>query len=304
MIKDMTKSAMVAIVGRPSAGKSTLMNALCGEKISIVTPVPQTTRNRIRGILNDQRGQLIFLDTPGYHRSEKKYNQQLTNLISESLSDCDMLLYLIDGSRALGDEEMDLIGMIGNSSLPVLTVINKIDIASADEMSGQIAELLAQNNPESPQKSILQVSARQGDGLDELKSALFDAAPEGEALYPEDFYTDQEPEFRISEIIRERAMLRARQELPHAMYVEIHDLETRESESGQQQLWVRASICVENKSQVGLVVGAGGVGIKAIRSESQKEIGRVFPYRVHLDLRVKVNPKWRRNDNLLRRIVH
>jgi GTP-binding protein Era len=123
MIKVMSKSAMVAIVGRPSAGKSTLMNALCGEKISIVTPVPQTTRNRVRGILNDESGQIVFLDTPGFHHSEKKFNQQLMTLVSESLEDCDLVLYLIDASRRPGAEERELISIIAKVSVPVLLVV-------------------------------------------------------------------------------------------------------------------------------------------------------------------------------------
>jgi GTP-binding protein Era len=305
MIKVMSKSAMVAIVGRPSAGKSTLMNALCGEKISIVTPVPQTTRNRVRGILNDESGQIVFLDTPGFHHSEKKFNQQLMTLVSESLEDCDLVLYLIDASRRPGAEERELISIIAKVSVPVLLVVNKIDAADA-AAAAAVEEQVVQAAGE-PFAAIRRVSATRSDGLEELKTELFRLAPDGEAMYPEDYYTDQDPEFRIAEIIRERAMLRAREELPHAMYVEIHDLEIRDSADGGndgRQLWVRASVNVENKSQVGLVVGKGGVGIKAIRTESQKEIGRLFPYRVHLDLRVKVSPKWRRNDGLIRRIVN
>lgn len=324
MIEDMKKSAMVAIVGRPSAGKSTLMNKLCGEKISIVTPVPQTTRNRIKGILNDEAGQIVFLDTPGFHNSLRKYNLQLKNLTTETLADCEIILYLVDASRRMGNEEQELISLLISQAVPVVLAFNKCDIANPDELEQKIlavasgdaptptetADYIGTDSADAPAAGdafagVFRISADTGDGLEELKSALFELSPEAEPLYPEEYYTDQEPEFRIAEIIRERAMLKARDELPHAMFVEIQDLEVRENPgSDQQQLWVRATLFVENKSQVGLVVGKGGAGIKAIRTESQKEIGRVFPYRVHLDLRVKPNPRWRRNDHILRRIVN
>ncbi len=278
------------------------MNLLCGEKISIVTPVPQTTRNRIRGILNDDAGQIVFLDTPGFHHSVKKFNQQLMSLVTESLEDCDLVLYIIDASRDIGAEELELLGILSRQAVPVVLVFNKCDLASPDALEKQI---LVQS--EKDFASIHRISAATGEGRQALVDSVFALAPEGEPMYPEEYYTDQEPEFRIAEIIRERAMLRARQELPHAIYVEIHDLEIKPAEGGEtgkaDQLWIRASVCVESKSQVGMVVGQGGAGIKAIRVESQKEIGRVFPYRVHLDLRVKTNPKWRRNDHLIRRLI-
>ncbi|AHC16194.1 GTPase Era [Salinispira pacifica] len=294
----MKKSAIIAIVGRPSAGKSTLMNALCGEKISIVSPVPQTTRNKIKGIMNDEAGQLIFMDTPGFHNSERKYNLEMRNLVSESLSDCDGILYVLDASRPPGEEEMQLIALLSGQKAPLVIAFNKTDIASPE----RLRELLEESPGSLPPG--MEISAATGHGLEELKQALFSISPEGEALYPEDYYTDQDPEFRIAEIIRERAMMNARDELPHAMYVEIHDMEINEREEGKiPQLWIRASVVVETKSQVGLVVGKGGTGIKEIRVKSQKEIGRLFPYRIHLDLRVKTNPKWRRNDAVLRRLM-
>lgn len=289
---------MIAIVGRPSCGKSTLMNALCGEKISIVSPIPQTTRNKIKGIMNDPRGQIVFMDTPGFHNSIRKYNLEMRSLVSESLNDCDAILYVLDASRTPGEEEMQLISLLSGQKAPLVVAFNKTDMAS----SHSLRNLLNQSAPSLPQG--VEISATRGSGLDELREALFSIAPEGEALYPEDYYTDQDPEFRIGEIIRERAMLHARDELPHAIYVEIHDMEINEREEGKiPQLWIRASVVVETKSQVGLVVGKGGTGIKEIRVKSQKEIGRLFPYRIHLDLRVKTNPKWRRNDAVLRRLM-
>lgn len=294
--KSIKKSALVAIVGRPSVGKSSLMNALCGEKISIVTPVPQTTRNRIRGILNDERGQIVFLDTPGLHQSERIFNRRLRNLVRGSIDDCDFVLYVTDVTRGVGSEEEELVNILAACTLPILIVWNKVDLGSAREMREDICRLFSARRgggelpPDISQGQ--EVSALKGDGLDELKTRLFSLSPVGEALYPADCYTDQEPAFRIAEIIREQAMLRSREELPHAIRVDIQDLEAQED----SRLWIRASICVESKSQIGLVVGRNGSGIRDIRKASQREIGRVFPYRVHLDLRVKCSPNWRRNE--------
>ena len=152
-----------------------------------------------------------------------------------------------------------------------------------------------------PQAKFVEVSALQNKGIDQLKNTLFDLAPEGEQLYPDDFYTDQPPEFRISEIIREKAVNRAKDELPHAIYVEIIDLEI---DKEKNMLWIRAFINVERESQKGLVVGKAGVGIAAIRKEAQKDIAKLFPYKIHLDIRVKAQGKWRKKDQVLKKILY
>ena len=298
------KSAMVAIVGRPSAGKSSLMNKLCEEKISIVTPVPQTTRNRIRGIMNDERGQIVFLDTPGFHQSEKVFNRRLSGLIRGSLESCDLSLYVIDVSRSPGAEEAELLSILSSSTPPIIIAYNKIDLCPAEATRRSIQHLFrgqAERGGKSKNIPIreLEISALEETGLAELKAAIFELAAEDEALYPPDIHTDQEPEFRIAEIIREQAMLRAKEELPHALYVEILELEIRE----ETRLWIRAQIRVESKSQVAIVVGKGAACIKAIRKASQREIGKLFPYRVHLDLRVKISHNWRKNEGIIRRIT-
>ncbi len=294
-------AAFVAIVGRPSAGKSTLMNALCGEKVAIVSSVPQTTRNRIRGIVNRDGGQLVFIDTPGFHDSTRTFNRHMRGLIEESIRDSEVLLYVVDGSRPPGDEELSLIELVGkHANLPRVVALNKIDTASAKRLD-QMRILLSQRLPDVP---VFEISARKPEGLEALVTELLRVSPEGEPVYPEDFYTDQPPEFRVSEIIREKALTGLREELPHSIYVRVDDMEVRELDSGGQQLWIRAFILVERNSQQGMIVGAGGQGIKRIRQSAQKEIASLFPYRIHLDLRVKVDPNWRRNDRLLDRLVH
>lgn len=289
------KAAFVAVIGRPSAGKSTLLNTICGQKISIVAPSPQTTRNKVRGILNAEEGQLIFIDTPGYHVSERKFNIRMTELVASTLEETDLILYLIDSLRRPGEEESLLLEQIKRFPGKTVVALNKTDIDNnmADEISAFIKTVL-------PSAVILPVSALKKTGIEKLKSTLFSLAPEGEQMYPAEYYTDQPPEFRAAEIIREKAINRVKEELPHAIYVEIADIETNEEE---QKLWIRAFLTVERETQKGILVGKGGAMIKAIRTEAQKELKHIFPYQVYLDLRVKVNPKWRKKDGLLKKLI-
>ncbi|MFW5688620.1 MAG: GTPase Era [Spirochaetota bacterium] len=295
-----TRSAFVAIVGRPSAGKSTLLNELCGEKVAIISPVPQTTRNRIRGIVNRPDGQLVFIDTPGFHESSRTFNRHMRGLIEETIRDCEVLLYVVDATRTPGDEELALIGSVAShTELPRVIALNKLDVARK-QTADQVRILLAQRLPDVP---CIEISALTGAGVDELLGALYEVAPEGEPVYPDDFYTDQPPEFRVAEVIREKAMTGLREELPHSIYVDVMDMEIRELEGGGEQLWIRAAILVERTSQQGMIVGKGGTGIKRIRQSAQKEIAALFPYRIHLDLRVKVDHNWSKNDRVLDRLV-
>ncbi len=290
------KSSFITLIGRPSAGKSTLMNELCGHKISIVAPSPQTTRNKVRGILTEDRGQLVFLDTPGYHLSDKKLNLQLKTVSVSALEEADLILYVIDSSRRSGEEEETLANILGKFHSKLIIAINKIDMPESN--NNQLYKDLELRFPEA---TIIPVSALKGKGIDDLKSALFEKSDDGEKMYPDEFFTDQEPEFRAAEIIREKAINRVKEELPHAIYVEISDME--EAEDGKA-LWIRAFLIVERESQKGIVVGKGGTGIKAIRVEAQKELNGIFPYRVHLDLRVKASAKWRRNDQILKKLIY
>ncbi|AEJ60853.1 GTP-binding protein Era-like-protein [Spirochaeta thermophila DSM 6578] len=288
------KVAVCAIVGRPSSGKSTLLNTLCGRKVAITSPVPQTTRNRIRGIVTEERGQIVFIDTPGYHHSEKKFNLFLKEQVIEALKEVDEILYLVDSTRSVGEEEHELIELVKQAGKPVVIALNKIDIP--EHHAEGMVPLLKAHFPSAP---IVKISAYTGEGLEELKARLFEAAEEGPQLYPEEFYTDQEPRFRIAEIIREKAIHQTREELPHALYVEVLDVEERPDET----LWARALICVERESQKGIIIGKGGEKIKTIRLQSEKELSGIFERPVRLDLRVKVVPKWRRNEGLLRRLL-
>lgn len=291
------KCATVAIIGRPSSGKSTLVNTICERKVSITASTPQTTRNAIRGIYTDQRGQLILTDTPGYHVSEQTLNLRLQETTRSSLQESDMILYMIDPKRAAGAEEQAIVDLLRTVKVPIVITINKADIAKADEIAAT-TEFLAASFPGTP---ALRLSAKNDEGVDEVLIELFKLAPEGELLYPEEAYTDQPLEFRISEIIREKAIANVTEEIPHAIYVEVSDLEYSEA---SESIWVRAFINVERETQKGILVGRGGEGIKKIRQASFKEIKRLFPGKsVQLDLRVKAQPKWRKNQIVLDRIL-
>jgi len=286
-----------ALVGRPSVGKSTLLNKMCGEKVAIVSKVPQTTRNAIRGIVNREQGQLVFIDTPGRHASQKKLNKKLMEVSNRALEDSDIVLYVLDATRAPGPEEEEVASILLPLAEKTVIAVNKMDIPGAD--FNRAMEFISLKLGESAQKRCFAVSASEGSGIDELLSALFAITPEGDLLYDDEYYTDQETGFRIAEIIREQAINRLYQELPHSLYVDIADMEFKES-----KLWVRAFIIVERESQKGMVVGKGGEMIKAIRLGALKDLKRIFDWKIDLDLRVKTGKDWRHNDHTLKRIIN
>lgn len=290
----MPKSAFVATIGRPSAGKSTLLNALCGAKVSIVSPVPQTTRNAIRGVVTRPEGQLVFVDTPGYHLSDKKINLKLRDIVLQSLADVDLILYVIDAAREPGKEEEAIASMLAKEAGRIVLAINKIDHPEARPLL--VEEFLI---PRFPEARRIKISAAQRTNLEELVQALFEKSPEGPLWYPEDVYTDQEPVFRIGEIIREKAMLHTRAELPHAIAVEYRE-STRKPDG---TLLARFDILVERDSQKAIVIGRQASAIKRIREEAEAELRELFDYPVKLQLQVVVDPDWRRDEKTLQRLI-
>ncbi len=290
----MAKSAFAAIVGRPSSGKSTLLNALCGAKVSIVSPVPQTTRNTVRGIVNRADGQVVFLDTPGFHISDKKLNLRLKDLVLRALADADLVVYLIDATREPGAEEEVLAKALGSARHTIIAAINKTDDPEAQP---ERAEAFVKDRL--PKARILSISALKGQGLDEFMNLLIELAPEGPAWYPEEYYTDQEPVFRIAEIVREKIMLHTRQELPHAVFVDYTD----SRHLGDGSLEASYDLVVERDSQKGILIGKGGSMIRTIREEAEADLAELFDYAVHLRLQVRVDPDWRHDDKRLERLI-
>ena len=291
------KVAVVAIVGRPSAGKSTFLNTACGEKVSIVSPMPQTTRNSIRGIVHGSRGQLVFIDTPGYHESEKKLNLKLQSIAADQLSEADLILYIIDSTRDTGSEEELIATLLKPLQNKVVIAINKTD--SKDSKTGMSKLFITKMLPEISSDRVFEISASKDTNIDPLLIKLFDLAPCGDLLYPEEFYTDQEVSFRVSEVIREKAILATRDEIPHCLYVDIIDAEFKKN---GKELWVRASLIVERDSQKAMVIGKGASMIKSIRLAAEKELNQIFPYRVSLDLQVKVSKNWRQKDEIIKKL--
>jgi GTP-binding protein Era len=314
----MARSGFVSIVGRPSSGKSTLLNALCGHKISIVSPVPQTTRNKIRGILTTNRGQIVFLDTPGFHTSQRRFNLHMRELVQESLQEVEAVLYVVDATREPGAEETELADLLAGITVPIVCAVNK-----TDEKRAPVNAAVAFVSQRLPNAEVHRVSAVTGAGLRKLTAALFARMDEGELYYPEEFYTDQDPALRISEVVREKAIASLKQEIPHALYVDVADMEMRDertqsgdrdadtsvqprgpdSDAESHMLWARVFVVVERESQKGIVIGTGGARIRAVREEAEAELAELFPYPVKLDLRVKVQPKWRTSESLLSRLV-
>jgi GTPase len=288
------KSAFVAVLGRPSAGKSTLVNALCGWKVSIVSPVPQTTRSQVRGIVTAPAGQLVLLDTPGLHDSARKMNARLRDSAIQAVSSADILLYVIDSTRPPGAEEDIVAALASAHAAKTVVAVNKIDLSDADPATAEafVAERLKGARA-------FRVSALGGEGVKPLLDALLELAPEGPEYYPEDVATDQEPVFRIAEIIREKVFLHTREEIPHATYAEVEDAEF--SANGKE-LKVRAFIAAERESQKGMLIGKGASMIKRIREEAERDMNEVFPWRVRLELQVRVDKDWRKDEATLRRL--
>lgn len=292
------KTAIVAIIGRPSAGKSTFLNTACQEPVSIVSPIPQTTRNAIKGIVNTSYGQLIFIDTPGYHDSDKKLNLKLRNVTETQLEGIDCVLYVIDSTREPGEEEIHTVELIKNLAAKTVVAINKIDLPQSKPE--KIQKFLKENLSEIPENRIFEISAEKDIGINEALKALYALSPVAPPMYDEEAYTDQDLTFRVAEIIRGEAINRLEQEIPHAVYVSVADVEHR---NDGKKLWIRAFLCVERDSQKGIVIGKGASKIKEIRVAASKKLNEIYLQKIDLDLQVKVDKNWRQKDYTLNKLI-
>ena len=292
------KTAVVAIIGRPSAGKSTFLNTACQEDVSIVSPIPQTTRNAIKGIVNTSFGQLVFIDTPGYHDSDKKLNLRLKSVTEEQLDGIDCVLYMIDSTRAVGDEELHTAALIKKYEDKTVVAINKTDLPSSKPAA--VREFLSKSLGNIPAERIYEISAKNDVGINEVLKALYSISPVGEPMYDEEVYTDQDLTFRVCEIIRGEAINRLKDEIPHAVYVQVADIEHRNE---GKKLWIRAFLCVERESQKGIVIGKGASKIKEIRTAAARKLSEIYIQKIDLDLQVKVDKNWRQHDNTLNKII-
>ncbi len=292
------RTGVVTIIGRPSAGKSTFLNTACQEDVSIVSPIPQTTRNAIKGIVNTSFGQLIFIDTPGYHDSDKKLNLKLRNVTENQIDGVDGVLYIIDSTRATGEEEIHTANLIKNLQDKTVIAINKTDLPASKPLP--IRQFIAENLPQIPAERIFEISAEKDIGINEVLKALYSITPEGQPIYDEELATDQDLSFRVCEVIRGEAINRLQDEIPHALYVEVADVEHRNE---GKKLWIRAFLCVERDSQKGIVIGKGASKIKEIRMAAIKKLSQFYIQKIDLDLQVKVDKNWRQRDYTLNRLI-
>jgi GTP-binding protein Era len=279
-----TKSGFVAVVGRPNAGKSTLVNALVGTKVSIVTAVPQTTRNRILGIVNRPPAQIVLIDTPGIHRPHSRLNEQMMTFVRQALTERDLAILIVDASERFGHGDAFAVGLLKEYAPRAILALNKIDRIK----KLQLLPLMQRYSELYNFEEIMPVSALKGEGLTELLDAVVRFLPEGPHYFPPEMYTDQPERFLASEIIREKIILHTRQELPYATAVIIDDFE-----EGENITRIHASVLVERESQKPIIIGAGGEMLKQIGIEARRELERLFPPRVFLELYVKVEANWR-----------
>lgn len=287
------RSGYVCIAGRPNSGKSTLLNRLIGQKISIVSSRPQTTRNQILGILTDERGQVVFLDTPGIHRPYHQMNRRMTRLIEESLRQADLLLHLMDASVSFGSGERKAMEMVSAMQTPAFLVLNKIDLVEKHSLLPRIDLYRTQGK----YAEFVPISARTGENVDVLLREIFRYLPAAEPMFNAEQVTDRPERFIVAEFIREQVSERTRQELPHASAVLIDRFD--ESDREQDMVRIAATIVVEKESHKKIVIGRGGAGIKAIGTDARLAIERLLGCRVYLELFVKVEENWRDKDRFL-----
>jgi GTPase len=285
------RSGFVSIIGRPNAGKSTLLNALVGQKIAIVADKPQTTRTSIQGVVTLPHAQIVFLDTPGIHKADTPLNKRLMAAVRASLDERDLLLFVADAAQTFGAEDRRAIDLARRAQTPVALVLNKIDLVKEKP---RLLPLIEQYKAAFDFADYLPVSATKRQGLDELVKAIVSRLPEGPAYFPEDYVTDQPERFLASELIREKALRVARQEVPHSVAVSI---DKWEESSGLTRIF--ASIRVERPGQKAIVIGAKGATLKRIGTLARQEMETLFGVRIHLDLHVRVSPKWREKSMFL-----
>lgn len=292
-----TRCGMVSIVGRPNVGKSTLLNKIVGEKIAIVSRVPQTTRNQIRGIYNDERGQIIFIDTPGLHLGTDKLDKLMNQSASRTMVDADCIIYLVDTSRQVGEEEENIAHKLKNVKAPVIVGLNKIDVRRRN-----VADYIAlwekvKGKPvnEIENFTLVSLSGQKGTNVEKLIDILFDYIPEGPELYPADIVCDIPQKLVIADIIREKLFRVLKKEIPHSLGVVVEDMRPVRKKT----MNIKALIFVERDTQKEIVIGKNGEILKKIGILARKELEELLETRVYLECYVKTQKRWRDDISLL-----
>ena len=285
---EIKKSGIITICGRPNVGKSTLTNALVGEKVAIVSNKPQTTRNRICGILNRGESQFVFVDTPGLHKARTRLGDYMVNVVKESVSDVDAIMLLVEPIANIGGPEQQLIDRIKTIGCPAVLVINKVDTLEKKEELLEIIQLYSQAHEF---QAIIPISARNKDGIDELLTVLEKFIQEGPQLFPADMTSDQPERQMMAEILREKMLLCLDKEIPHGTAVEI----VRFAERDDEVVEVDATIYCEKNSHKGIIIGKGGAMLKKVSSLARKDMEKFMGTKIFLQTWVKVKENWRDN---------
>jgi len=289
------KSGFISVVGRPNVGKSTLVNALVGQKVAITSSRPQTTRNTIRGVLNIEEppAQFVFIDTPGLHKPKNALGERLNKLVYGSLAESDVNLFVLDATQKIGPGDRLIAERVAAAGTPVVVVVNKVDRAAPDQIGDQLTEAAVWDFA-----AYVPVSALKGDGLDRVLSELTPLLAEGPQFFPPDMKSDQPDELLAGEVVREKYLARLTEELPHSLAVVVDELTTRKNGT----VYIAASVYVERDSQKGIVIGKGGSLLRTVGAAARRELETIFGADVFLDLRVKVERDWQRREQLLDRL--
>ncbi len=290
----MFRAGFVSILGRPNAGKSTLLNALVGEKLAIVAKKPQTTRTAIQGVLNTGDAQVVFVDTPGIHKSDTLFNKRMMDTVRAALEDRDLLLFVADARRPPGEEDARAVSILNRSGAPAFLALNKIDRLPNKAV---LLERIEQYRALHDFREYYPISALTGDGLNELKKGIIECLPEGEPLFPADYITDQPERFLVAELIREKILEATQQEVPHSTAVLVDWWEET-----PRLTRIYATIYVEREGQKAIVIGAGGARLKQIGTAARTEAERLLGRKIYLELFVKVKPNWREDPQFLSEI--
>ena len=288
----MQKNAMITIAGRPNVGKSTLTNALVGEKVAIVSNKPQTTRNRITGIVARGDTQFVFMDTPGFHRARTRLGEYMDKVVRESVADVDAVLLVVEPIASIGRQEEELIAQIKASGIPAVLAVNKIDTVEKGELLAVIAAYAAAYEFD----AIIPISAKTGDGLEELLAQLGKYATEGPHLFPDDMYTDQPEKQLCAELVREKLLWKLDKEVPHGTAVEV----TRFAEREDGVIEIDVTIYCEKSSHKGIIIGKKGEMLRTIGEMARKDMERLLGAKVYLQTWVRVKENWRDSQFLLR----
>ncbi len=289
------KSGFVTLVGRPNVGKSTLLNQLVGTKVSIVSNKPQTTRNQVRGVLGGEDSQVVFIDTPGIHKPRTELGRRLNQRSLETLGAVDVACLLVEASAHIGAGDRFIAAALAEVGTPVILVVNKVDAVGRDAVAAHLAEAAATLGDFA---AYVPLSAATGEGTDALLEEIRSRLPEGPRYYPEDVVTDQPDVFLAAELVREKLLAVARQELPHSLAVTVEEIEERPG----PLLVMRAVIRVERDSQKAIVIGRGGSVLKTAGTAARKELEALLGAKVHLETHVKVEPDWQRRPDALDRL--